>query len=746
MTQLKFDLPRDTYTPIKIAGHLTVKDILRLSLPTGILTGLLYSPEQPVTSLTAVVAGLALGLSWIFIKVEGRPVDTHLYHLLRQQVEPVDSVEVDQVLGDTGITRDGAAIGVVKVQPVSLTMQDQDEQTALHSILSELYETISFPIEIHSRQIPLHLDSYINSLEKQPTGQGSGLEDDYISFSEEFNDSTQSTTHHYVVVRTRQPETSKIQDTVHQLREEYPGLDRYLEYVDPYLPFDLGRQPSNEPLLGELEHRLQLVTDTLTRGPLEAERLTGVELQQYILSFEQDTDIETGSTSYRIPGIGIGEYRKPLYINEFPSSAHLGWTVDLLNHSNTGRIDLIQRIEPKNQSKAVRTLERNIERLDAELTSRVGGGLIKDITELEAKRDDAEQMLELCADNSQTLVDYSAYVIAHGNTPQERDQAYTDAETRLDTLLADTRKPLYRTGKAYQSESVLHGDGLYEPTLMPSSSAAAGFPFATSNRNEGAGVIYGTSTEDSSPVLLDQWRWSSYSTAILGKTGSGKSYFAKTLLLRWYLAYTDTRFVIVDPKNEYGSLIDQLNGTTIQAQNGLNGFEDRLTVVQVEERGHTENTDRLTQLVQDLYTATSQTRERTIVVIDEAHNILREKEGRKALERFVREARDTQTAVVMISQNAADFTSNIEGRNTLKNTEAVFLMRHSDVADDVTDFFQLSQTEKAELQKLKTGTQGSYSEALMKISDRLNTKIRVEATDTEHQLIEQKAEKKGGQK
>ena len=89
----------------------------------------------------------------------------------------------------------------------------------------------------------------------------------------------------------------------------------------------------------------------------------------------------------------------------------------------------------------------------------------------------------------------------------------------------------------------------------------------------------------------------------------------------------------------------------------------------------------------------------------------------------------------MISQNASDFTSNLEGRNILKNTEAVFLMRHSEVAGDVVDFFQLSQTERTELRKLKTGTEGSYSESLMKISDRLDTKIRVEATDREKQQI-----------
>jgi len=89
----------------------------------------------------------------------------------------------------------------------------------------------------------------------------------------------------------------------------------------------------------------------------------------------------------------------------------------------------------------------------------------------------------------------------------------------------------------------------------------------------------------------------------------------------------------------------------------------------------------------------------------------------------------------MISQNADDFASNLEGRNILKNLEATFLMRHSEVAEDVIDFFQLSTQETTELQKLKTGTKSDYSEALMKITDRLDSKVQITATPTEYSTI-----------
>jgi len=65
-------------------------------------------------------------------------------------------------------------------------------------------------------------------------------------------------------------------------------------------------------------------------------------------------------------------------------------------------------------------------------------------------------------------------------------------------------------------------------------------------------------------------------------------------------------------------------------------------------------------------------------------------------------------------------------------------MRHDRVPDDVVDYFDLSQREKQELFELKTGTDADHSEALVKISGDLDTRVRVEATDTEHELIEKR--------
>lgn len=734
---VKFSLPRNTATPVKFLGYFTVKDIARLLVPTTISAAFTYDTGDLIGTILGVLTGLVIGLSLVFLQIEGETVDVHLFHFLRQKmVEKLsDPVEVDRVTDGYVLTSTGTAVGVVKVQPVPLSMQGEPQQKALHSTLAELYDTVSFPIEVHSRQLPLKLDTYIKKIS---TGEQSGHLHDYKEYLEKLNQGNATTTHHYIVVRADKPGETRFRELLQNIREHYEQLEPVFEKLDPYIDLEDETESDNSETAAKLNHRLDVVVDQLNRGSLEATQVTGLELRQYAYSFNHQTTHNT--QTYQLPDSQIGAYRRPLYITEYPSNVELGWPVTLLNQSSNGRIDIIQRIEPRNQSKTVRKLERHIDRLDAEINSRLGGGLIKDIAQLRTRREDAENMVGLAADNNQSLIDYSTYIIPHGDTPQQRDHAQTQVKTRLDTLLAEYRSPVFRTDQAVKTESILYNDPLNHSRIMPSSSAASGFTFSTSNQNEGSGIIYGTSTEDQSPVLLDLWNWSSHSLAILGKTGSGKSFYAKTLLLRWKLAYPSLeQIIVVDPKNEYGDVIKQLGGSTNtlgkDTEHSFN--EQRVQGFQVKTRGSEDNAENLVKLVREIYSHTSQNKEKTFVVIDEAHNILRRKKGREALEQFVREARDTQTSVVMISQNADDFASNLEGRNILKNLEATFLMRHSEVAEDVIDFFQLSAQETTELQKLKTGTKSDYSEALMKITDRLDSKVKITATPAEHSAITQ---------
>jgi DNA helicase HerA-like ATPase len=169
----------------------------------------------------------------------------------------------------------------------------------------------------------------------------------------------------------------------------------------------------------------------------------------------------------------------------------------------------------------------------------------------------------------------------------------------------------------------------------------------------------------------------------------------------------------------------------------LRNLRDSPACFQVPERGQTRYIDSIIDLIEHLYQVTSQSQDKTLVVADEAHNVSGVGRGRQILTRWVREARDTNTAITVVSQSASDFTQYEEGRTLLDQCPGKVFFRHQRVSDDIVDHFKLSEQEVIDLYNLKTGTESSYSEAILKVSGRLDAKIRVEATPAEHRLIEQ---------
>jgi hypothetical protein len=307
----------------------------------------------------------------------------------------------------------------------------------------------------------------------------------------------------------------------------------------------------------------------------------------------------------------------------------------------------------------------------------------------------------------------------------------------LNTLQIQYRSPVLRTDQAYITDHPGKGDKLRETQLLPSTSAAAGFPFGTQTTQQNQGVIYGVDTADETPVLADRYSWSSHSMARMGMVGSGKSYAAKLELLRLSLVYQDLQIIIVDPKQEYNRIIEALNGRT-QTLNPETGyrFTDEHLCFQVNERGQQEDVEQLVDLLQEIYSYTSQNQDKTLVLIDEARILMNHETGRRVLNQFVLEARDTQTAITLISQNASHFTYCREGREILDNMPGKVFMRHDRVPDSVVDYFQLSNQEQRELYELKTGTESQYSEALLKISGKLDTRIQIESTPIEDKIIQ----------
>jgi len=705
----RVQIPGNLDVPMRLFGRFTIRDLLRLSLP--IIPGLLRQ------SWLIALIGIGVGTLLYFVRPYKQPLDTHIYNCvrwvaMRGQIEGSDIGEFEDDGWGHGIdsskikSQTGNLIAVIKVQPTNLDLKTEAEQQALHNIYQDLLRTVNYPLEIHSRQRPLSLDQYLQEL-KTCNSNDKGLKTDYLRFCSEFEDEDLTLTDHYIVINA-----------------EENGLNYLWRLVQRLL--DNDPESADNALDSELDSRCREVIGAIDSTDLSARRLTGDDLEQFADSVNYPTEETTLHCSVQ------DEYRRAIEITEYPSTTELAWPLQLLRVD--GKVDVVQKVEPMSSGETSDRLQRLSEKLNAEINSLLSGGH-RGTNKFESLLEDTEWFLDLLADRQAKPVEYSSCVTVHSPDKGRTEDTLAAVCNRLDTLGFEYRHPVLRADLGYRSDSPLYRDGLDNELLMPASSAAAGFPFATQNSGE-AGIVYGTDTYDGTPILLDRFSWSSHSMARMGMVGSGKSYATKIELLRAALVYDDLQIIVVDPKQEYGRVISMLGGSTRELDGGDYSLDNDYICLTVSERGQSENIGLLTDAVEQIYREVSQDQRRTLVLVDEARNLLNDEDGRRILNRFVLEGRDTNTAITLVTQNASHFTYCREGREILDNMPGKVFMRHDRVPDSVVDYFDFSAREKQELFELKTGTDADYSEALLRVSGRISTRVTVESTSQEHALIE----------
>jgi len=737
---LSLRVPGDMELPTKFLSLFTPGHLIRIAIPTAAAFGMAY-PFDGFTDAALFIAGGIVGAVFAFVQPKDRTLDQHVRTIIRYQTERRTLSESIVAAPQQRHYRleNGAVIGVVKVAPTNLSLQSEAEQQVLHGIYQDLLDTISYPVEVHSRQRQLSLDDYLTqvaTVEDNIAEHREKLREAYTAYCQHFNDSELVATDHYITIQvepdTAQKVTAAVKNAAQTVFKELP--------VEP--PFDLQPESADDQTVVELERRLTDVTQAISSGKLSARRMSGpplVELAEQVRTPEPGCT-GTWTTTPNKPeeaeededGGVDGEYRQTVAITEYPSTVSLAWPVDLLQVD--GMVDIVQRIEPDNPGDVSDALAKRVNRLQAEITSQRQEGNDA-VNNYEARVADANWMLDRLADREDSPIQYGCYISAHHRDEQQCRATMEYVETQLQTKQFDYTDAYMRTDEAFRSQSMLHGDALHEHVLMPSSGAASGFPFATTDAIQESGVVYGTDATEATPILLDRFDWDAGHTARMGRIGSGKSYGSKLEIMRSLIAIPDLQVFIIDPKDEYQSLAEALNGSVYTLGEDEYRFDAEITCFRVPDIADQQKIELLQPVISDVYHAAAEDDRPTLVFIDEAHNVMESKPGRRTLETFVRESRSTNTGITLISQNAADFTSRQEGRVILDNTTGKVFHKHDRVDPSVKQYFDLSDREAQELKHLATGRDTPYSEAILKVGSRVDAKIKIHSTVPEHRVI-----------
>ena len=253
-------------------------------------------------------------------------------------------------------------------------------------------------------------------------------------------------------------------------------------------------------------------------------------------------------------------------VSDYPLRVKNAWGAELFNIPNT---KVVMHVSPVDKVKAIRRIDKVIGEMQ---TKQIISDKASDANSAEIHQETMNTLLDALQTENESLFDVTLTVTAYNYL---KNDSYKKAVRRA--MLTGNFRP-----------STLYGlqiDGFKTAAVSPvstlknqerginSSSLAAAFPFVRTFVMDEGGILLGENKTNGYPFIFNLWKrgnlYQNSNAMVIGKSGSGKSFFLKNLILNEWA--NGTRVIILDPEAEYLALTRNLCGNIINVGNAREG-------------------------------------------------------------------------------------------------------------------------------------------------------------------------------
>lgn len=262
-----------------------------------------------------------------------------------------------------------------------------------------------------------------------------------------------------------------------------------------------------------------------------------------------------------------GVYTATVTLTGYPAEVLPGWLETIYTYP--ARIDVAIHAEPVAPLAAASRLRKQRARLEAGRRGDADKGRLEDPI-IEAAAADAQELAHRVARASAKLFKAAIHFTAYADSPEELEAILAEIRGLLAAQLATVTPATFRQLEGWSATLPVGIDRLGPARTLETAALAACLPIASPDLtrlddgdSEGAvgGVLWGLNTATGNPLFWDRWTQQNHNSVILGASGGGKSYLAKTDLLREL--YRGTTVSVIDPDGEYAALAAAVGGTVL---------------------------------------------------------------------------------------------------------------------------------------------------------------------------------------
>lgn len=284
--------------------------------------------------------------------------------------------------------------------------------------------------------------------------------------------------------------------------------------------------------------------------------------EKEFLEWVKPKEIEFRSNGYTTDGTKAAVFA----VADYPLRVKNAWGAELFNIPNT---KVVMHIKPVEKYKAIKRIDKCISEME---TKQLTSEKASEANSAETHRESMDALLDSLQTENESLFDVTLTVTAYNYLSDENFKKSVRRQ-----MVTGSFKPSALYGlqiEGFKSANIAPVSALrnYERGIN-SSSLAAVFPFVRTYVLDDGGIMLGENKNNNYPFIFNLWKrgnlYQNSNAMIIGKSGSGKSFFLKNLIINEWA--NGTRVICLDPEAEYLKLTRNLQGNIIDVGNAKEG-------------------------------------------------------------------------------------------------------------------------------------------------------------------------------
>ena len=371
-----------------------------------------------------------------------------------------------------------------------------------------------------------------------------------------------------LLVRQHPPDLSRLRQELAAAQPEHlPAATKQAADSSRRLLSDLESRPGildrRFYAICESEHAAEL-RGVLARAGLVIHSLRDESLRRFVIASalggtptERDPEAESTVQINRSELDMDGRLQRSLHLTKWPRSLAPGFLQQLM--STGAPMDLSLHLGPVPPAQAARQLEWQKVRFESARSMSVRRG--KSLSpEAEIALEDVSRLRDDVQRGRERLFNASLSVTLHADGSDELAEQTQRASAHFAATLGKLDPLPFRQREGKLSTLPLALNSVATWRTLDTSSVARCFPFSPPDLDTRSGALYGIDLRACAPIVYDPWDGThlNANTAVLARSGSGKSFATKLGVLRGI-----SRGVVcyvIDPEGEYADLARAAGG------------------------------------------------------------------------------------------------------------------------------------------------------------------------------------------